>query len=89
MKQYQKYDNRKLYDTETGEYVSMMELSDVVASGARVRVTHYRTGRDLTLETLARSLYERLTDRDASGGQPFEPARLASLFAKVRRRRRS
>ena len=88
MKKYQKYDNRKIYDTDTGEYVSMLELSDVVASGAEVQVAHYRTGRDVTLETLARSLYERLADRDTSRGTPFEPSLLSSLFAKVRRRRR-
>jgi polyhydroxyalkanoate synthesis regulator protein len=88
LKQYQKYDNRKLYDTDTGEYVSMLELSDVVAAGEAVRVTHYRTQRDVTLETLARSLYERLSDRRVSAGQPFEPACLSVLFAKVRRRRR-
>lgn len=87
MKQYQKYDNRKLYDVDTGEYVSMLELSDVVASGNEVQVTHYRTGRDVTLEALARSLYARLSVRDESRGRPFSPGRLCSLFAKVRRRR--
>lgn len=88
MKHYQKYDNRKIYDTDTGEYVSMLGLSDVVASGVQVQVTSYRTRQDVTLETLARSLYERLADRDVSRGIPFEPDRLAILFAKVRRRRR-
>jgi hypothetical protein len=90
LKQYQKYDNRKLYDTDTGEYVSMLELSDVVAAGTPVQVTHYRTKKDLTLETLARSLYERLMDRDRSCEKyekPFGPTRLAVLFMKVKRRR--
>ena len=87
-KLFQKYDNRKIYDTGSGEYVSMLALSDVVASGVEVQVTHYRTGKDLTLETLARSLYERLADRDESRGAPFDPSCLSALFSKVRRRRR-
>jgi len=87
MKQYQKYDNRKLYDTSTGEYVSMLELSDVVASGESVRVTLYRNGRDVTLESLARALYERLLARDPSQARPFGPARLARLFPLVAARK--
>jgi polyhydroxyalkanoate synthesis regulator protein len=57
--QVRKYGNRKLYDEEHATYVSMLDLSGLVAGGAKVQVTCDLTGRDITLETLARSLYER------------------------------
>lgn len=61
-----KYQNRKLYAQERTSYVSMLELSNIVAEGERVIVTCDLTGRDITLETLARALYERakVTDKD-------------------------
>lgn len=63
-----KYQNRKLYVIEKSSYVSMLELADLVASGKSVAVTCDLTGRDLTIETLARALYERckLYDPEAS-----------------------
>lgn len=54
-----KYGNRKLYDEEHATYVSMLGLSSLVAEGSKVHVTCDLTGNDLTLETLARALYER------------------------------
>lgn len=84
MRYYQKYENRKLYDLATGEYVSMLELSDVVAGGEAVRVSCHRTGRDLTVEVLARALCDRLRVRSVD--VPFEPARLARLIPLVRRK---
>lgn len=57
--QIRKYGNRKLYDEEHATYISMLELSSLVAAGFNVHVTCDRTGRDITLETLARALYER------------------------------
>lgn len=85
-KKIRKYTNRKLYDVEKGGYISMLELSCVVASGTRVEVTCDRTGADLTLPTLARSLYERLKVR-VPGEEPFSPACLEKLFAMVRVRK--
>lgn len=84
MRKYQKYENKKLYDLDTGEYVSMLELGDVVASGESVRVTCHRTGGDVTLEALARALCDRLRVR--ADAAPFDASRLARLFPLVRRR---
>lgn len=85
MKKFLKYDNKKIYDSESGEYVTMLELSDVVASGEKIRVVQYRTGRDVTVEALARALYDRILAR-RGGEQPFSPDRLARLIPLVARR---
>ena len=87
VKEIRKYENRKLYDVESSSYVSMLELSDMVAGGARVRVSCDLTSRDITSEVLSRALYERMRDRDlARGDNPFPPERLARLIALVHRR---
>jgi len=55
-----KYGNRKLYNEEEATYLSMVELSDIVARGNKVVVTCDLTQDDITLESLARAYYERL-----------------------------
>lgn len=85
MRRITKYANRKLYDEEKVDYVSMVELSDVVARGERVTVTCDVTGRDVTLDVLSRALYERVKRRDRALPEPFTPRALAGLIARVRR----
>jgi polyhydroxyalkanoate synthesis regulator protein len=86
-----KYANRKFYDEDQHRYLSIMEVADLSASGHRVMVVCDRTGRDLTLVTLSRALYERLNDRQTeeeflSNGElpePFSPMLLGKMIAKV------
>lgn len=66
---FKKYANRKFYDVDRGEYVSVREIAAVVKSGDDVEMTCDRTGRDLTLEILARILYEEV--RRAGRGAPL------------------
>jgi polyhydroxyalkanoate synthesis regulator protein len=80
-----KYENRKMYRTDEAVYVSMLGIGDIVSGGQSVQVTCDRTGRDITLETLARALYERLKSRSKLGELPFDVSRLERLFAKVER----
>ena len=63
VRHYRKYPNRKFYDDERGQYVSVREIAAVVKRGSDVEVTCDRTGRDLTLEVLARILYEEVRAR--------------------------
>lgn len=79
-----KYANRKLYVVEKTSYVSMLELSDLVAAGHPVEVTDDGSGRDLTFETLARALYERAKVRD-QGATAAKSSDLAKLIAKIAR----
>ena len=81
-----KYENRKVYDGEKVAYVPMLELGDRVAAGEEVKVVCDRTGEDVTLEVLARALYDRLRHRDRKKPAPFEPADLVKLIRKIRRK---
>jgi polyhydroxyalkanoate synthesis regulator protein len=85
-----KYENRKLYDSETAKYVSMLELSDLVVERGEVIVISDRTGKDITLQTLCHALYARLKTvvNDESGNPPFLPSELIALIKQTPRRSR-
>ena len=51
-----KYENRRLYDTESSRYVNLDELADMVRRGESVTVHDAKTGRDLTRESLLQVL---------------------------------
>jgi polyhydroxyalkanoate synthesis regulator protein len=85
-----KYGNRKLYDEGQASYISMVELSDLVYQGDRVEVVCDLTGRDLTLESLGRSLYERLKVRSRSDTRDLLLVSLvADIIRKVPRKKSS
>lgn len=77
-----KYGNRKLYSPSAASYVSMLELSDIVAKGQQVQVVLDETGEDITLETLTRALYERVKCRDRAASKLMSD-QVASLFGLV------
>ncbi|MFB6272429.1 MAG: polyhydroxyalkanoate synthesis regulator DNA-binding domain-containing protein [Salinibacter sp.] len=53
-----RYDNRKLYDTETSEYVSLSDIADFVRRGETVEVVDNATGEDITAQTLTQIILE-------------------------------
>ena len=53
-----KYGNRRLYDTEASEYVTLEELAERIRRGADVRVVDATTGDDLTQVTLTQIIVE-------------------------------
>lgn len=57
-RQIKRYDNRKLYDTETSEYVSLSDIADLVQSGETVEVVDNATGQDITAQTLTQIILE-------------------------------
>jgi hypothetical protein len=59
VRHFKKYANRKFYDLDKGRYVSLLDVGDVIAGGEEIDVVCDRTSRDLTFETLARTLHER------------------------------
>jgi polyhydroxyalkanoate synthesis regulator protein len=58
-----KYSNRRLYDAAQGRSITLLELSDLVASGETVTVELKGTGEDITAVTLLQSILERLRRR--------------------------
>jgi polyhydroxyalkanoate synthesis regulator protein len=95
--QVKKYVNRKLHRTGDTKYLSMLALADLVVEDGDVQVICDRTGRDLTLETLSRALYERLKDYGdessflESGSNkppPFDVSELVRLISLVPARKK-
>ena len=66
-----RYDNRKLYDTETSEYVSLSDIADLVRGGETVEVVDNATGQDLTAQTLTQIILE-----EGKSGQDVIPSDL-------------
>lgn len=57
-----RYDNRKLYDTEASEYVSLDDVAELVRGGETVEVVDNATGEDLTAQTLTQIILEEGKD---------------------------
>lgn len=53
-----RYDNRKLYDTESSEYVSLSDIAELVRGGETVEVVDNGTGEELTAQTLTQIILE-------------------------------
>ncbi len=54
-----KYGNRRLYDTSTSRYVTLVEVEAMVQRGADIVVLDAKTGDDITKEVLVQLLLER------------------------------
>lgn len=57
-----RYTNRKLYDTESSEYVSLSDIGELVRAGETVEVVDNATGEDLTAQTLTQIILEEGKD---------------------------
>ena len=55
-----RYRNRRLYDTETKEQITLAQVRDLVKAGVDFRITENDTGRDLTLLVLSQVLSEEI-----------------------------
>lgn len=47
-----KYQNRKLYNTETSKYVTLVEIQEMIEKGLDVQVLSNESGKDITGEIL-------------------------------------
>ena len=59
MRVIRRYANRKLYDTEEKQYVSLAQVAELVRAGEEIQVLDHRSGEDLTSATLSRLLQRR------------------------------
>jgi polyhydroxyalkanoate synthesis repressor PhaR len=53
-----RYPNRKLYDTDAKQYITLDGIADLIRKGEDVRVVDHATGEDLTAVTLAQIILE-------------------------------
>ncbi len=53
-----RYENRKLYDTTSSQYVSLKDIASLVRAGENVRVIDNVTGEDITAQTLTQIILE-------------------------------
>ena len=54
-----RYANRKLYNTETGQYITLDGITALIRAGADVQVVDNVTGEDLTALTLSQIIFEQ------------------------------
>jgi polyhydroxyalkanoate synthesis repressor PhaR len=54
-----RYTNRKLYNTETKQYVTLDEIANLIRRGEEVQVIDNATGEDLTALTLSQIIFEQ------------------------------
>ena len=54
-----RYPNRKLYDTEAKQYVTLEGIADLIRCGQEVHVLDHATGEDLTAVTLTQIVFEQ------------------------------
>jgi polyhydroxyalkanoate synthesis repressor PhaR len=54
-----RYSNRKLYDTETKQYITLEQIADLVREGIELQVVDNTAGEDLTALTLSQIILEQ------------------------------
>jgi len=54
-----RYPNRKLYDTEAKQYITLDGIAELIREGEEVQVIDHTTGDDLTTVTLTQIIFEQ------------------------------
>ena len=54
-----RYPNRKLYDTDAKQYITLEGIADLIRSGVEVQVIDNASGEDLTAVTLSQIIFEQ------------------------------
>ena len=69
-----KYPNRRLYNTETSEYITIKDVAELIKSGNRVEVKDANTGEDVTALVLTQIIMDK-----AKNNQGLLPVSLLHL----------
>ncbi len=62
-----RYSNRKLYDTQSSRYVTLLQIAEMVRSGEEIRIIDNQTHEDKTEVTFALIISEQLKAKAAEG----------------------
>ena len=68
MRVIKRYPNRKLYDTEAKEYVTLGGIAELIRDGHEIQVIDHTSGEDLTAVTLTQIIFEQ--EKKQSGFLP-------------------
>lgn len=71
-----KYANRRLYDTDSSEYITLADLKKLVAAGERVRVIDAKSKQDISREVLL----QLVAEQEALGRPILNEAILTALI---------
>ena len=69
-----KYPNRRLYNTETSEYITVKDVAELIKAGSRVEVKDANTGEDVTALVLTQIIMDK-----AKNNQGLLPVSLLHL----------
>jgi len=58
-----RYPNRKLYNTETRQYINLDEVADLIRMGEEIDVQDYASGKNLTFLTISQVLLDQVKKR--------------------------
>ena len=64
-----RYPNRKLYDTEAKQYITLERISDLIREGIDIKVVDHASGEDMTAVTLTQIIFEQ--EKKQSGFLPM------------------
>ena len=53
-----RYENRKLYDSESRQYISLEEIAELIRGGIDIQVVDRASGEDITRHTLTQVIFE-------------------------------
>ena len=68
MRTIKRYPNRKLYDTEAKQYITLNGIADLIRSGEEIQVVDHTSGEDLTTVTLTQIIFDQ--EKQQSGFLP-------------------
>src|SRR5258706_1582357 len=75
VRQIKKYPNRRLYDTRTSAYITLVDVKKLVMQGEEFQVVDAKTGEDLTRSILLQVIME-----EESGGAPMFSSDILTQF---------
>ncbi|MCO4811405.1 MAG: polyhydroxyalkanoate synthesis repressor PhaR [Gammaproteobacteria bacterium] len=62
MRRLKKYPNRRIYDTETSNFVALAEIRQMIIDRESIQIVHSKTGEDLTRSVLLQIITEMETE---------------------------
>ncbi len=71
MRVIKRYPNRKLYDTEGKQYISLERIAGLIRGGEDIHVVDHATHEDLTTVTLTQVIFEQEKRQRESCRPPY------------------